>query len=51
MMSLIHLFSDFTHIDWDRVWDKNIVEVLNIIAFIREFNKRTQETIKNGTKR
>lgn len=40
MMSLIHLFSSFTGIDWDRTWDKGIVEFLNTIAFIKEYKRR-----------
>lgn len=49
-MSLVKMYSDFTHIDWDTVWDKGIVEVLNTVAFIKEYNGRTQEKIKNGNK-
>lgn len=45
MMSLIHIYSDFTHIDWDRVWDKGIVEFFNTLAFITEYKKR--EVSKN----
>lgn len=46
MMSLVHLYSDFTHIDWDRVWDKSIVEFFNTIAFIKEYRKREEELRK-----
>ncbi len=46
LMSLIYQFSSFTGIDWDRVWDKNIVEFFNIIAFIKEYKRREEEAIK-----
>lgn len=46
MMSLIHLYSDFTRIDWDRVWDKGIVEFFNTLAFIKEYRKREAEMNK-----
>lgn len=45
-MSLIHEYSDFTHIDWDRVWDKNIIEFFNTIAFMREHRRREELAIK-----
>lgn len=46
MMSLIHMFSSFTGIDWDRVWDKGIVEFLNTIAFIKEYKRREADSNK-----
>ena len=49
-MSLIYQFSSFTGIDWDRVWDKNIVEFFNIIAFIKEYKRREEEAIKKKQK-
>lgn len=45
-MCLIKDYSDFTHIDFDGVWDKPIAEFLNTIAFIKEYKRREQEAIK-----
>lgn len=50
ILSLIHYYSDFTHIDWDRVWNKNIVEFFNTVAFIKEFKRREEEAIKKLNK-
>ena len=46
ILSLIKEYSDFTHIDFDRVWDKNICEFFNIIAFIKEYKKREKQAIE-----
>ena len=50
MMDLIHTFSSFTLTPWDAVWDKNIIEFFNIIAFIREYKRREAEQIKRMQK-
>lgn len=50
MMDLIHTFSQFTLTPWDKVWDKNIIEFFNIIAFIREYKRREEEQIKKRQK-
>ena len=55
ILSLIKEYSDFTHIDFDRVWNKNICEFFNILAFIKEYKKREKEAIekmmrKNGNR-
>jgi len=50
MMDLIHTFSEFTLTPWDAVWDKNIIEFFNIIAFIREYKRREAEQIKRMQK-
>lgn len=50
MMDLIHTFSEFTLTPWDTVWDKNIIEFFNIIAFIREYKRREAEQIKKMQK-
>lgn len=50
MMDLIHTFSEFTLTPWDSVWDKNIIEFFNIIAFIREYKRREAEQIKRMQK-
>ena len=50
MMDLIHTFSEFTLTPWDAVWDKNIIEFFNIIAFIREYKRREAEQIKKMQK-
>ena len=49
-MDLIHTFSQFTLTPWDAVWDKNIIEFFNIIAFIREYKRREEEQIKKRQK-
>lgn len=51
IMALIKDYSDFTHIDWDRTWEKNINEFLNTIAFIKEYKRREQEAIKKAQKK
>lgn len=50
MMDLIHTFSQFTLTPWDDVWNKNIIEFFNIIAFIREYKRREAEQIKRMQK-
>lgn len=50
IMDLIHTFSEFTLTPWDAVWDKNIIEFFNIIAFIREYKRREAEQIKRMQK-
>ena len=51
ILSLIHSYSEFTLIDWDRVWDKSIVEFFNTLAFIREYKKREAEAAKKAMKK
>ena len=46
ILTLIKEYSDFTHIDFDRVWNKNICEFFNILAFIKEYKKRENEAMK-----
>lgn len=50
MLSLIHTYAEFTHIDWDRVWDKGIVEFFNMLAFITEYKKRELDSMKGPGK-
>lgn len=50
ILNLIKEYSDFTHIDFDRTWDKGIVEFLNTIAFIKEYKRREMEQIKKQNK-
>ena len=50
IMDLIHTFSEFTLTPWDSVWNKNIIEFFNIIAFIREYKRREAEQIKRMQK-
>lgn len=45
-MVLVKNFSDFTNTPWDVVWDKSIIEVLNVMAFAREYNRKQEEAIK-----
>ena len=43
---MIKNFSDFTHTPWDDVWDKPIIEVLNIMAFARQYNKEQERQME-----
>lgn len=57
IMCLIHDYSDFTNTKWSEVWDINIIEFFQTIAFIKEYKRREaqqikdyQRKIKNGIK-
>lgn len=43
---MIKNFSDFTNTPWDDVWDKPIIEVLNIMAFAKAYNKEQQRLME-----
>ena len=45
-MSLIHDYSDFTKTKWSEVWEVNIIEFFQMLAFIKEYKRREQEAIK-----
>ena len=39
-------YADFTHNRFEDVWDKNIIEFFNMIAFIKEYKRREAEEMK-----
>lgn len=43
---LVKQIVDYTMMDYERVWDMNIVRVYGIIAEMGEYNKRQEEKIK-----
>lgn len=46
ILSLIKTYADFTHNRFEDVWDKNIIEFFNMIAFIKEYKRREAEEVK-----
>lgn len=49
-MSQIKAYSDFTNTKWSEVWDINIIEFFQTLAFIKEYKKREQQQIKQYQK-
>lgn len=45
-MCLIHDYSDFTNTKWAEVWDINIIEFFQTIAFIKEYKRREAQQAK-----
>lgn len=45
-MSMIKTYSDFTHTKWAEVWDINIIEFFQTVAFAREYERRKAAEIK-----
>ena len=46
LMSHMKTYSDFCNIKWSEVWDINIIEFFQTLAFIKAYNKKQQERIK-----
>ena len=50
IMSQMKAYSDFTNTKWSEVWDINIIEFFQMIAFIKEYKRKEQEMIKKYQK-
>lgn len=50
-MCLIKHFADFTNTSWDVVWDKPIIEIFNIMAFARKFNREQEKAMERWRRR
>lgn len=46
ILSLMKTYADFTNNRFEDIWDKNVIEFFNMIAFIKEYKRREQEEIK-----
>lgn len=49
-MSQMKTYSDFTNTKWGEVWDVNIIEFFQMIAFIKEYKRKEQEQIRKYQK-
>lgn len=48
---LVKSIVDYTQIDYERVWDMNIMRVYGLVAEIQHYNKKQEERIKQWRKR
>lgn len=46
LMSQMKAYSDFTNTEWNKVWDVNIIEFFQMLAFIKEYKRKEQEAIR-----
>lgn len=49
-MSNMKEYSDFTLTPFNKVWETNIVEFFQMLAFIKEHRKREQDAIRRYQK-
>lgn len=45
-MSMIKTYSDFCNTKWAEVWEINIIEFFQTIAFCREYERRKSKEIE-----
>lgn len=50
ILNLIKTYSDFTNNRFEDIWDKNVIEFFNMIAFIKEYKRREVEEMKKQQK-
>ena len=48
---LVKSIVDYTQIDYERVWDMNIMRVYGLVAEMQYYNKKQEERIKQWRKR
>ena len=48
---LVKSIVDYTQIDYERVWDMNIMRVYGLVAEMQHYNKKQEERIKQWRKR